>query len=193
MSREEKLRIQQQDEKMRKVAMRHARENFKKMKDLLNSKGYKIHKHDFSYTVRKEKKLGLEMPKKDKSNIRDKQLDIPYLRTLFTMAHEVGHVLQWDDETDSKYKFDEFFASQKQAERDGGYESRLNIEHMHKVWYELDAWVNGMKFIPTEFRNVYRQYAFNAYKTYMKRGPKYYYNDMLLRNLLIQLNAEKHF
>jgi hypothetical protein len=193
MSKEEKLRIREQDIEMRKVAMRHARENFKKMKDLLASKGYRIHKHDFSYTVRGDKKVGMEPPRRDKIKIGDRQLDIPYLKTLFTMAHEVGHVLQWDDSTNNKHKFDEFYLSQLRAEIDNGYNHRLNLEHIHKVWYELDAWIQGMQFIPMEYKQIYKKYAFDAYKTYMNRGPKYYYNDMLLRTLLIKLNAKDHF
>lgn len=193
ISKEEKLRIREEDIKMRKAALLHARENFKKMKDLLASKGYKIHKHEYSYTTRQERKLGMEPPRRDKLKIGERKLDIPYLRSLFTMAHEVGHVLQWNDETNNKHKFEEFFQAEKHAERnDGGY-SRLNLEHMHKVWYELDAWVQGMQFIPMEYQQVYKKYAFDAYKTYMNNGPKYYYNDMLLRNLLIKLGSKDHF
>ena len=192
ISKEEKLRIREEDIKMRKAAMLHARENFKRMKDLLASKGYRIHKHDYSYTVRGDRKLGIENPKGDKIKISNRQLDIPYLRTLFTMAHEVGHVLQWNDETDIKHKFWEFYASEKNAENDSAY-SRLNLEHMHKVWYELDAWLQGMQFIPVEYRGLYKKYAFNAYKTYMDRGPKYYYNDMLLRTLMLRLGSKDHF
>lgn len=160
-----------QENQMRSNARKNAHIYIKQLKDLLKSKGYAIHKSDRgSYTVRSGRKVGL-----DPKDLKDKQykkgvLSIQYIRVLFTLAHEVGHVLQWDDETDSKHKFLEFWDQVKHLDK--GSKERDEIEHIHKLWYELNAWVEGMQFIPMEYRSQYKKYAYDSYKTYMNESLK---------------------
>lgn len=194
MSREEKQRIKEQEEKMRRDALRNAKEKFKNLKDLLASKGYNIHRHHFSYTVRSTRQVGIEPPKKERKkwNKSDKVLSIPYMRTLFTLAHEVGHVLQWDEETNKKHNFDTFY-NEVVKMNNNGPEQIEDLKHIHNLWYELDAWITGMQFIPTEYMSQYKKYAYSAYITYMRKHPSYYANNMLLRNFLFKLNAHEQF
>ncbi len=189
ISPDEKRHIDQENKKLKDQARKNAHIYIPKLKQILKQEGYTIHKHDFSYTTRKQRKLGLST-KDGKEEYKDSILSIPYIKVLFTLAHEVGHVLQWDTETDTKYRFEEFYEAQKEAERENPYK-RLDLENIHKLWYELDAWVRGMQFIPIEYKQQYKQYAFKAYKTYMTKVPKYYRSDILLRNLLYQLNSEE--
>jgi hypothetical protein len=192
ISPEEKARIAEQDKLLRSNARKNAHIYIPKLKQILKDQGYSIHKHGFSYTTRKTKKLGLA-PKdssREDYNYKDPVLNIPYIKTLFVLAHEVGHVLQWNNETNSKYKFEEFYDAQKDAERESPY-ARLELEDIHKLWYELDAWVKGMQFIPSEYKRQYKQYAYSKYQTYMTKAPKHHSADILLRNLLYQLNFDE--
>ena len=177
--------------KMKEDARKKASLYIPKLKQILKDRGYSIHKHDFAYTVRKDRKLGLSKKDTmgDKTKYSNPLNNINYIKAWFSLAHETGHVLQWNEETDTNEKFDEFF----QEIREKKFEfDKEQVLHIHKLWYELDAWVKGMSFIPSEYRSAYKQYAFNSYKTYMNRSPKYYYNTILLRNLLYKLNMEDH-
>ena len=102
------------------------------------------------------------------------------------MAHEVGHVLQWQDEDNTQVRFMEFY-NQKFNEPHNRW-----LPHIHKLWYELDAWGRGMEYIPLEYREEYKQYAYYAYKTYMDALPDVYAGEMMLRNLLQKLNVQKY-
>lgn len=192
ISPEEKLRIAEEDKKLKDQARRNAHIYIPKLKQVLKDNGYIIHKHGYSYTSRKEKTLGLSPSDSSREDYKykDPVLTIPYIKVLFTLAHEVGHILQWDTETNTKYKFEEFYEAQKEAEKESPYK-RLDLEIIHKLWYELDAWVRGMQFIPIELKPQYKQYAYRAYRTYMTKVPKYHRVDTLLRNLLYQLNSEE--
>ncbi|MBF0207895.1 MAG: hypothetical protein HQK53_13510, partial [Oligoflexia bacterium] len=156
-SPEVKARIAEEDKKLRSNARKNAHIYIPKLKKLLKDKGYTVHKHGFSYTMRKDRKLGISPgdSSRERENYKEPLLNIPYIRTLFTLAHEVGHVLQWDDETDTREKFDEFLNQRANAE----YLETQNLENLHKLWYELDAWIKGMQFIPVEYKRQYKQYA----------------------------------
>jgi hypothetical protein len=158
------------------------------LKDFLRSKNYEIIKsNEGSYTARLRRVVALD-PKEDKKvfgNLykKDNLLSSPEIRKLFTLAHEVGHVLQWNDETNTKHKFDEFYDAQKNSD--------IDLKDLHTLWYELDAWIQGMQFIPIEYKQKYKRYAYDSYKTYMDKSPKSYGMEMLLRNLLYKLNSDE--
>ena len=160
--------------------------SIKKLKDLLKQKGFIIHKHDYSYAVFKDKKIGIS-PKessREKLKYKDPISDIPYIRTLFVLAHEVGHILQYDDPLhNARYRA---FVAEEDAISE--YYDNLDLKNLHKLWYELDAWRKGMEFIPIEYLPQYKKYAFQAYKTYMDYYPGNYARLPLLRNLLEVLN-----
>jgi hypothetical protein len=193
ISPEEKARIKREDDKLRSNARKNAHIYIPKLKQILKQEGYTIHKHDYSYTARKDKKLGLSPTdsSREPMNYKEPLLNIPYIKTLFTLAHEVGHVLQWDNENNTRIRFNEFYAAQSSAAKIDPYK-KLDLESLHKLWYELDAWVKGMQFIPVEYKRQYKQYAYRAYQTYMTKLPKFYNGDMLVRNLLYQLNFNEH-
>lgn len=104
------------------------------------------------------------------------------LQLLFTMAHETGHVLQLDnpslglnDLTEEVFYLEELTEEQKAI-------------LIKKIWQELHAWVEGLQFIPSEFVEDYKRYAFYAYKTYMKNKCPTYYKEPTLTELLNSLN-----
>jgi hypothetical protein len=167
----------------------------KQLKDILKQKGYTIHKHSFAYTVRKDRKVGLS--KKDTAdypyNKEMKHLNKKYIKTLFTLAHEVGHVLQWNDETDMKQRFEEFFDERQKLSSEVEFKKLQNLQI---VWYELDAWVKGMEFIPIEFKPEYKKYALYYYTTYIEDFninllPPNYKSNVLLNQLLYRLNYDE--
>lgn len=164
-----------EDDQLRSKARSHASTYIKQLKDLLKSKGYTIQKSDRgSYTVRATRLVGID-PKdtvhdKNVKNYKEGPLSIPYIRVLFTLAHEVGHVLQWNDETDTKHKFMEFWDQIKDLEE--GSKERDELVHIHKLWYELNAWVEGMQFIPVEYKKQYKKFAYDSYNSYMNEALK---------------------
>ena len=191
-SPEVKRKLREQEIAMRANDRRHARENIKKLKDLLKSKGYLIYRSDIgSYSARKSRMIGLS----DQDITYDKRkytgsLSLAYIRALFTLAHEVGHALQWDDGTDKEERFDEFHDQVLNAKNDDPEQVKYILD-LQKIWYELDAWDKGMEFIPIELKPQYKKYAYNNYQTYMDRLPRYYRTDIMLRNLLHKLNFEE--
>jgi uncharacterized protein YaiL (DUF2058 family) len=105
-SPEVKGKLREQEIALREKDRIHARENIAKLKHILKSNGYTIHKSDIgSYTLRDGRLLGLSKDDivKDKTKYIG-SLSIPYIRALFTLAHEVGHVLQWDDNKKNKVR-----------------------------------------------------------------------------------------
>lgn len=186
MSKEQRAKIEAEDREFRNAARQKATYAFKELKDLLQQKGYSLQRHKFAYHQRKDRKLALSRyDTNEKLKYKGKVSDIKYMKALFTMAHEVGHVLQWRDEDNTITRFDEFFKATHNN-------PDVWLEHLHKMWYELDAWVNGLKYIPLEFREEYKQYAYHSYKTYMRALPDIYTGEMMLRNLLQQLNFNKY-
>lgn len=183
--------INQEDLKLRSNARKQAVKYIPMLKKILRERGYTLHKNDFAYTNRSDKKLALS-----KSDSREKKVyddpvnNLPYIRTLFTLAHEVGHVLQWDEETNTKENFENFFQEVISTKRNNPWKEQ-EIRSLHKLWYELDAWVKGMEFIPMEYKRQYKQYAYKAYGSYMDKLPKYYGSEILLRNLLYKLNFDE--
>lgn len=182
-----------QQETQLKINAKNSEKYVKPLIDLLHHKNYKIIKSDNgSYTVRRGRILAID-PNEDRREFgklydKDELLSMPEIRHLFTLAHEVGHVLQWDDETDTKYKFNDFYDSQKASKNPM---DEANLKKLHTLWYELDAWIQGMQFIPVEYKQKYKRYAYDSYKTYMNKSPKSYSNEILLRNLLYKLNTNE--
>jgi deferrochelatase/peroxidase EfeB len=122
-SKEEREKIIQNERMMRDTARKNAHIYIPKLKQILKSQGYSIHRNEFAYTTRKDRKVGLSFKDagKDKTKYKDPVLNIAYIKTLFTLAHEVGHVLQWDNDTDTKVNFNEFYESQVEAEKENPY------------------------------------------------------------------------
>lgn len=177
------------DDKIRTEVRKDVHTNIRKLKYVLKEMGYVVHKHDFAYHLKKDRKIGIS-----KSDIYEKSPQkIPYVKALFTLAHEVGHALQWEPGTDLQYNFKELWAkqlAQSQFIQRGLTDKAL--EDQIRLYYELDAWVRGMQFIPIRLKAQYKKYAYWSYKTYMHRHPKYYNSDVLLKNLLYKLNFEEH-
>ncbi len=179
--------FRQQENQLRSNA-KNAERYVQPLKDLLHSKNYKIIKSNHgSYTIRKDRLIALD-PNEDEREFgklynKNDLLSNPEIRRLFTLAHEVGHVLQWNEETNTKHKFDEFWKQQK--------ESDVDLKSLHTLWYELDAWIQGMQFIPIEYKKEYKRYAYIMYKSYMDKSPQSYNNEMILRNLLYKLNSDE--
>ncbi len=179
--------FRQQENQLRSNA-KNAERYVQPLKDLLHSKNYKIIKSNHgSYTIRKDRIIAVD-PNEDEREFgklykKNDLLSNPEIRRLFTLAHEVGHVLQWNEETNTKHKFDEFWKQQK--------ESDVDLKSLHTLWYELDAWIQGMQFIPIEYKKEYKRYAYIMYKSYMDKSPQSYNNEMILRNLLYKLNSDE--
>lgn len=185
-SPEVKRKLREQEIALRENDRRHARENIAKLKNVLKINGYTIHKSDAAYTIRKSRVVGLS-----KSDTRKNDNNPKFIRALFTLAHEVGHTLQWD-ENDRKINFDQFFDETVDLRLNNTNPEKLQtILHIQQLWYELDAWVKGMEFIPMELKARYKKYAYQSYQTYMDRLPRYYRTDIILRNLLHKLNFEE--
>jgi hypothetical protein len=185
-----KSKVKAQEKDIQKRYIAHARENFKKMKDLLKSKGYYIHKHEFSYTVRQGKMVGLSGKKYGgyTGKVGSGPLDKKYIQTLFTLAHEVGHVLQWNDATERKLMADTF---KQELEKTNDLEHYHFLVSMHQLWYEINAWEEGLQFIPDELKFYYLSYAVPALTSYMKYDLQEYSRYELIQEPLAKLMAER--
>lgn len=192
-----KLRKQldEQEKRFKQETAKHARESIAKLKKILKERNYVIIKDGASYTTRKERKLALS-----RDDIRShwgmkrkvNTTTLPWMNALFSMAHEVGHVLQWREHDDRKVNFEEFFKELEKVRHSRTLKE--NVLHIHQLWYELDAWIRGMEFIPEQYREQYKKYALFFYKSYMKTNPRYYYEDeAMLRMLLTKLDFEIHY
>jgi hypothetical protein len=158
--------------KKRENARKNTHKYMRELSAVLKQRGYSIHKHDFSYTVRKDRKVGLENAKsEDTKYIVGPFSKIPYVRVLFTKAHEVGHVLQWNEDTNETHDFEKQYNSIMNAKTP---EEALKIEDINSLWRELNAWARGLAFIPDEFKVEYKKYAKKCYGTYQDHHISYY-------------------
>jgi hypothetical protein len=156
----------------------------KKLKDIAKVDGYKMIKDEFAYTSRTERTIALSKTE-SREEFKDPLLTIPYVKVMFTLAHEVGHTKQWMDE-DNKHQARDFFHQELDTMR-----SKKDVKHLHhiqKLWYELDAWVKGMDYIPSEFVDIYKKYALDSYQTYMDKKAKTYLKEALVKELLKKLS-----
>lgn len=200
--------------KRRAEARKGASENIKKLKAVLKKYNYDIGKgesnyHQYRFSDDPSKKALRLAPHRDDPAYLKKNLgkdNIPYVKVLFTLAHEVGHALQWDHDTDEMERFDDFFdevwAEKRKATMTGMTDEIKSaietIQHIHKMWYEINAWVKGLEYIPKELTEKYKKYAIYYLFTYMKdENPlKYYIDNPTLRQELAQilpLGAESAF
>lgn len=165
-------------QKKKQDALRPARENFLKLKKLLTSRGYRIIKSDdgTNYHTRKTKLIGLVNSKDHHTKLKNEP---EFLRVLFTLAHETGHALQWSEDGNMVRLSDKCDEMYEHLSRTlGRNPSWSNIDtqdpmhwrlltELYDFWYELDAWIQGIKFIPPAYHNMYKQYAKKCYMTYM--------------------------
>jgi len=158
--------------KKRENARKNTHKYMKELSAVLKQRGYSIHKHDFAYTVRRDRKVGLENAKEKATRYIVGPLSkIPYVRVLFTKAHEVGHVLQWNEDTNETHYFEKQYNSIMNAKTP---EEALKIEDINSFWRELDAWARGLEFIPDEFKSEYKKYAQRCYRSYQDHSIGYY-------------------
>lgn len=176
----------------RETAVNDAVSAKRELKQFLDSKGYRIIKSsNGAFHVRSEKLIGFDPNEKEDFDYKkDPILSIPEMRELFTLAHEVGHALEWTED-DLKVRYPEFRDAVNDAPPGENFDQKAYLRHVQKLWYELNAWVEGMQFIPVQYKKQYKNYAYHSYKTYMTTVPKYYNSDILLRNLLYKLNFEE--
>lgn len=169
-------KLAEEDLKKRKQeALSGARENFIKLKTLLRDQGYSIIKSDDgSWMHRKNMQVGLDKPSNE---ARFAKIDIPFLKVLFTLAHETGHALQWETGKREKTmeKLDELHSmisdhGTRQVSYQGLPQKQpywwKHLTELYDFWYEIDAWLKGMKFIPPKYIPLYKQYAKKCYMTY---------------------------
>jgi hypothetical protein len=168
----------------------HARENIMKLKDVLKKDGYTIQKSDDSYTVRRTREMKLNSPRGE-SNFRT-SVSIPYLKVWFTLAHEVGHVLQFQDgKPEIARRIDEYSSLVKDFNtrkttvpsiRQLEPELWSELEELYNFWSELDAWIRGLQFIPVQYQPMYKRYAkamYNTYKSSIVKQQMFRYTDLL--------------
>lgn len=177
--RKASMDLQQKKQK----ALQPARENFIKLKNLLASREYRIIKSEDegNYHLRKTRTIGLTSAKNNLMNLKNEPT---FLRVLFTLAHETGHALQWTEDgskirlTD---KMDEMYdhllrinnTTPSWTDLEAQDQPQWNrLTELYDFWYELDAWIKGMKFIPPAYHNMYKKYAQQCYSTYMTHYVK---------------------
>ena len=171
----------------------HARENIAKLKDVLKKDGYTIQKSEDgrTFTVRRTRRMVLTSPKQEDKGLRS-TVKIPYLKTWFTLAHEVGHVLQWqagrpdvDKRTNEYISLVKDFNIRKTTTSNiRNLEPKLwqELDELYNFHLELDAWVRGLQFIPPQYHKMYKQYAkvmYNTYKSPIVKQAMYRYSDEL--------------
>jgi hypothetical protein len=139
--------------------------NMKDIRNILKTMGYNLKKADYSYTTRKDKLVAIEKIRSWRTIPEYKQ---KYVSALFILAHETGHTLQWGN--DNKQKLFDFFFQKTYSANDDTEKSKLN--HLEKMYYEIDAWVLGLQFIPDFMRPSYKRYAISNLKTYAASKPE---------------------
>jgi len=81
----------------------------------------------------------------------------------FEFAHEVGHCLALRG--GALVNFDYFF-----EKRDGENPwKKRDLAHFEKIFYEVDAWVSGSKFIPEALHGAYSAHAGACLASYLER------------------------
>jgi len=130
--------------KFKRERINNARNNIIKIKKHLKELGYVVTLSEYDHTIRKKRVIGLRKP----SEPFDRKVN-KYHKALIALAHEYGHVLQWDESTDTKLMFDFWYEKEKNAKL---IDLRLNeqVKLAKIMYYELDAWDKARQFIPTE-------------------------------------------
>jgi len=170
--REYKEAIFQKQIRERVDARKNTHKYLRELNAILKQRGYSIHKHEFAYTIRCDRKVGLDNPKNKKGQyIVGPNSKIPYVRVLFTKAHEVGHVLQFDETKNETYTLDTKVARILNAKT---LKEADMLRHIHEFWDELDAWARGLAFIPPEFKREYKKYAKKCYSSYQDHSISFY-------------------
>jgi len=158
--------------KEREAVRKNTHKHMRELNAILKKINYSIHKHDRDYSSRTNRKIGLSNAKNNATKYIVGPLSkIPYVRVLFTKAHEVAHALQWDETTGKKYFFD---AQLKRVMNAKTREEAVEIEDVNMFWNELDAWARGLTYIPNEFKVEYKKYAQRCYKSYQDYPVDYY-------------------
>jgi len=129
--------------KLKKQKLSNARNNIVKIKKHLKELGYTVKLAHKDYTIRKDRIVGLKKPEVSILHKIEK-----YHVALIALAHEYGHVLQWDESTDTKLMFDFWF--QKKYKNRSDQKAVEQIRLAQTMYYELDAWDKARQFIPTE-------------------------------------------
>jgi hypothetical protein len=139
--------------------------NIKDIRNILKTMGYNLKKADYSHTIRKNKLVAIEKIRwlPHVPNYKQK-----YVSALFTLAHETGHTLQWGD--DDKKKFFDFFFQKTYSANDDT--EKIKLTHLKQMYYEIDAWVLGLQFIPDFMRPSYKAYAISNLRSYSAAKPK---------------------
>jgi hypothetical protein len=148
--------------KRKQEELQSARTNIIKIKNEAKRLGYVIKLTEHSYTIRKTRFIGLSKQKTDwyhkYRNLRNFHL------ILFVLAHEFGHVLQWDETTGRLHMFDFWFSEIYKATP----ELKLEIKLAETMYYELDAWDRARQFIPKQLYNDFLQKMKENLDTYKK-------------------------
>jgi len=149
--------------KFKRERINNARNNIIKIKKHLKELGYVVKLSEYDHTIRKKRVIGLSKP----SEPFDRKVK-KYHEALMALAHEYGHVLQWDESTDTKLMFDFWFEKTFEARFDLIREEQIKLAET--MYYELDAWDKARQFIPTE---IYQHFL-----TYMKMCLDSYKRNM---------------
>lgn len=143
--------------------LKEAREKIHKIKEHLKELQYNIKKSsdESSYTTRSPKLLALS--KIDRTNLQKLKA---YDKMLFTLAHEYGHVLQWDKKTNTYHMFDYWF-DLKYKNKENPYTLK-EVEYAETMYYELDAWEKAKQYISIEQLHDFMNYARECLNTYKR-------------------------
>lgn len=192
-----KRKTQDDLKKRKREALQPARANFIKLKELLKSRGYSIKKSNDpgdNYHVRKDMEIRL-------SSHQDKWSDdITFLKVLFTLAHETGHALQWSTEVGMKTrlqdKMEEMYDWLVENKPNANWTNMEEqdpkkwneLQDLYDFWYELDAWIKGLAFIPTQYHNAYKKYAKRYYSSYITPTIKKHWGNYILELRMLDYN-----
>lgn len=169
--------------------------HYREMSDLAKSMGYRIVENDYSYHRYKGRVIGIADDDFLRSSTRlNPTLRRKTIRRWFTLAHEMGHALQWEKGgyafQHEGFNFFREFAKLEIANDEDGY---IELNNLFLIWKELDAWIRAMEFIPKEYLKDFKKYAKVAYMSYIRTNPeyqknkKYFDTNMIIRNKLYKL------
>lgn len=149
--------------KRKQKELQDARSNIINIKTQAKRLGYVIKLSDDNYTIRQTRYIGLTKQKptffQNSRNLKNFHL------ILFVLAHEFGHVLQWDETTNKRHMFDFWF-----FETYGLTDPQLieQIKLAETMYYELDAWDRARQFIPKEMYNEFLNKMKDSLDTYKR-------------------------
>ena len=150
-------------QKRKQKELQDARSNIINIKTQAKRLGYVIKLSHNNYTIRKTRYIGLTKQKtsffQNLRNLKNFHL------ILFTLAHEFGHVLQWNENTNTLHMHDFWF-----LETYGLKDPELveQIKLSEEMYYELDAWDRARQFIPKELYNDFLNKMKDSLDTYKR-------------------------